>query len=97
MIGDPAFENLPPVFDVVEPVVEAAPPTIQLDLEELILALYKSSPSETSFFLRQVITRSENPMTVITLKRISSSFPAELQRELRDLLRPQRASSGKGG
>jgi hypothetical protein len=97
IIEDPYFENLPPIFDIVEPVMEAAPPTIQLDLQELILSLYKSSPSETSFFLRQVITRSENPMTVITLKRISSSFPAGLQSELRDLLRPQQASSGKGG
>jgi hypothetical protein len=97
MLTDPNFQNLPPVFDVLEPVVEAAPPTIQLDLEELVLALYKASPSETSFFLRHVLSSSENPMTAITLKRISSSFPAELQTELRDLLRPQRASSGKGG
>src|SRR5574339_1190522 len=46
MIEDPAFQNLPPVLDVVEPIIEAAPPLIQLDLEELILALYKASPSE---------------------------------------------------
>jgi hypothetical protein len=97
LIADPYFENLPPVFDLVEPVVEAAPPTIQLDLEELILALYKASPSETTFFLRQVLSNSDNPMTAITLKRISPSFPPELQTELRDLLRPQRLSRGKGG
>ncbi|HEY6074652.1 MAG TPA: DNA alkylation repair protein [Anaerolineales bacterium] len=87
MISDPAFQNLPPVFDVVEPLIEAAPPLIQLDLQELIQALYKASPSETSFFLRQVLTNSNNPMTAVTLKRISSSFPLELQSDLRDLLR----------
>ena len=97
MIEDPAFQNLPPVLDVVEPIIEAAPPLIQLDLEELILALYKASPNETSFFLRQVISASKDPMTVTTLKRISSSFPMELQNELRDLLRKQTTAPRKGG
>jgi hypothetical protein len=96
MISDPSFQNLPPILDIVEPIVEAAPAIIQLDLEELILALYKTSPSETSFFLRQVITNSENPMTVITLRRVASSFPAELQTDLRDLLRAPKTLPAKG-
>ncbi|MGE5250477.1 MAG: DNA alkylation repair protein [Bacteroidota bacterium] len=97
LIADPDFQNLPAVLDLVEPVVEAAPALIQLDLEELIVALYKASPEETSFFLRQVLTRSENPMTAITLRRISSSFPVELQSDLRGLLRNPKNLSAKGG
>jgi hypothetical protein len=97
MIADPDFQNLPPVLDILEPIIEAAPATIQLDLEELIQALYKASPSETSFFLRQVITRSKNPMTSTTLRRIASSFPLELQSELRDLMRAQKTLPNKGG
>lgn len=97
LIADPAFQNLPPVLDVVEPILEAAPTEIQLDLEELILALYAASPDETTFFLRQLLVNSTNPMTATTLKRIAASFPEELQSELRDLLRKQTSGSRKGG
>jgi len=87
MIADPEFQNLPPVLDLIEPIVESAPALIQLDLEALLLALYKASPTETTYFLRQALTRSENPMTRVTMRRISPAFPAELQMELRDLIR----------
>jgi hypothetical protein len=87
MINDSNFQNLPPVLEIVEPLVEAAPATLQLDLEDLILALYKASPTETTVLLRQVLTRSENPMTAITLRRISSAFPPNLAAELHDFLR----------
>ena len=56
MISDADFHNLPRVMDLIEPVVEAAPVIIQLDLQELILALYQASPGETSYFLRQLLT-----------------------------------------
>jgi len=97
LISDPDFQNLPPVLDIVEPVIEAAPSLIQLDLEDLIQALYKASPTETTYFLRQVLSESKEPMTVITMRRIASSFPLELQAELRDLLRSPNPLSTKGG
>jgi hypothetical protein len=87
MVADPEFENLPPVLDVVEPIVEAAPVAIQPDLEEFLLALYKASPAETSFFLQQILTNPENESARITLRRILPAFPADLQADLRDLLR----------
>ncbi len=93
MITDPDFENLPPVLDVIEPIVMAAPAIIQLDLEDLIIALYKASPIETTFFLRQVLTESENEMTRITMRRIFSSFPTDLQMELRELVRAKPLST----
>lgn len=95
MIEDPAFQNLPPVLDVIEHVVAAAPAAQQLDLEELVLALYKASPTETTFFLRQILTASENPMTAITFRRIASNFPAELRAELNEFLRPAPSQKGK--
>jgi hypothetical protein len=87
MIADTSFENLPPILDIVEPVIMAAPTTLQLDLEELIIALYRASPSETTFLLKQILTTTQNPMTAIALRRMSSSFPLDLQNELRDYLR----------
>jgi len=87
MIADSTFENFPPILDIVEPIIMAAPATVQLDLEELIIALYRASPTETTFLLKQVLATSENPMTAITLRRLSSSFPLALQNELREALR----------
>jgi len=89
MIADTSYTNLPPILDLVEPIIEEAPSTLQNDLADLIIALYRASANETTFMLKHILTTSENPMTVITMRRISTSFPPPLQRELRDLIRPQ--------
>lgn len=94
MVSDPEFENLPPVLSLIEPVVEAAPAALQIDLRDLILGLYKVAPEETTYFLRQVLSNSSNSMTAVTLRRISSAFPAELRAQLRDLIRPAPISKG---
>jgi len=94
MVTDPEFENLPPVLKLVEPIVEAGLPAVQLELKELILALYRAAPEETTYFLRQVLTNSGNSMTAITLRRISKSFPVELESQLHDLIRPTPISKG---
>ena len=89
MIADTKYENLPPILDIVEPIIEEAPSTIQNDLAELINALYRVSASETTYLLKHILSKTQNSMTVITLRRISSSFPPPLEKELHDLLRPQ--------
>jgi pimeloyl-ACP methyl ester carboxylesterase len=89
MIADTDFENLPAIFDIVEPIVEEAPTTLQNDLTDLIVTLYRASPNETIFMLKHVLTTTGNQMTAVTLRRISPAFPPPLQKELRDLLRPQ--------
>ena len=92
MIADSTFENFPTILDIVEPIIKEAPATLQLDLEELIITLYRASPTETTFMLKQILAESESPMTTITLRRISSAFPVALQNDLRDALR---AGSGQ--
>jgi hypothetical protein len=89
LLRDPEFHNLPPVFTLVEPVIENASSTLQNDLTDLLLALYKASPTETTYLLRQVLTRSQNPSTAVLMRRISPSFPPELSASLRELLRPR--------
>jgi hypothetical protein len=95
MIADAANANLPSIFDIVEPIIEEAPSTLQNDLADLIVALYRASANETTFMLKHVLANTQNPMTVITMRRIAASFPPPLQIELRDLLRPQPLSSLK--
>ena len=88
MIADATFENFPPILELVEPIIEAAPATLQNDLEDLIIELYKASPSETTFFLKQILSTSENEMTFISMRRISPSLPPALQAELKSFQRP---------
>jgi len=87
LVRDPEFHNLPPVFDALGPVVESAPGLIQNELAEMLTALYAASPRETTFFLRQVLTQSNSPMTATTLRRISPSLPKGLVQETGDLFR----------
>jgi len=86
-VEDPSFLNLPPLLKLIAPAIEAAPAKLQLEIEELVLALYKKSSTETAYFLRQVLTTSTDPMTAITFRRISPSFPPALKEELRDFIR----------
>ncbi len=95
MIADATNENLPTILDIVEPIIEEAPSTLQNDLTDLIVALYRASSNETTFLLKHILTNTQNPMTVVTMRRIATSFPPPLQKELRDLLRPQPLSTPK--
>ncbi len=93
-VSDPAFANLPPILRLLEPIVEAAPSKLQLEIEELVLALYKTYPTETTYFLRQVLSNSEDPMTAITFRRIAPSLPIALRRELQEFTRVKPPTNG---
>lgn len=86
-VQDPEFHNLPKLLDVVKPAVEAAPSSLQLDLEALILALHAASPTETAYFVRQVLLETGNPMTAVTFRRMSPAFPDDLKEEIREFIR----------
>src|SRR5512145_3501207 len=51
LISSPDFDNLPPIFETIGPIFKAPPAALQFDLEELLIALYTASPSETTYFL----------------------------------------------
>ncbi len=87
LIEDPSYENLPPVYEIVRPVIKNAPGSLQNEIAELINALYAASPVETIYFLKQVIASNTNPQTVTTLRRIMAAVPADLQAALRESLR----------
>ena len=84
---DSEFQNLPPLMKTAEPVVAEAPPKLQNLIEELILALYEATPTETAYFVRQVLMDSDNPMTTITFRRIAPSLPTALQEEIREFIK----------
>jgi hypothetical protein len=86
LISSPDFDNLPPIFEIVEPIIRAAPATLQFDLQELIIMLYEASPDETTYFIQQILKSTKSPMLAVALRRMSPEFPAELQSNLRDML-----------
>jgi hypothetical protein len=87
LISSPEFDNLPPIFEIVEPILKASPATLQYDLQELILTLYEASPDETPYFLQQILKGTKSPLPAIALRRMSPELPDELQSSLREMIR----------
>lgn len=87
LLRDPDFENLPPIYEMIRPVIEFAPPILQGELTELVNALYKSSPTETQYYLKQIILLSPNPQTRLTLRRMLPGMHPPLAEALRESLR----------
>lgn len=87
LLEDPAYENLPPVYNLLSPVIKSMPSIMQDDLADLINALYKASPVETTHFLRQVVTGATSPQLPVTLRRILPQLPANLRPVILDMVR----------
>lgn len=87
LVSSPDFDNLPPIFEIVDPIMKASPVTLQYDLQELIIALFEASPDETTYFIQQILKGTKNPNPSVVLRRMSPELPQELQSSLREMLR----------
>jgi hypothetical protein len=87
LISSPEFDNLPPIFEIVEPIIKASPATLQYDLQELIITLYEASPDETTYFLQQILKGTKSPLPAVALRRMAPELPTELQSSLREMIR----------
>ena len=87
LITSQDFDNLPPIFEIIEPIFKASPAALQFDLQELLAALYKTSPDETLHFVQHVLKGTKSPLLAVALRRMSPDLPADLQTHLRDILR----------
>lgn len=87
LISSHDFDNLPPIFEAVEPILKASPATLQFDLQELIIALFEASPDETTYFIQQILKETKNRLPAVALRRMSPELPHELQASLREMLR----------
>ncbi len=86
LISSAEFDNLPPIFETIEPILKAAPAALQSDLRELITTLYEASPDETTYFLQQILKGTKSPLPAVSLRRMSPQLPSELQVSLREML-----------
>lgn len=87
LVSSPNFDNLPPIFEIVEPIIKASPATLQYDLRELIITLYEASPDETMYFLQQILKGTKSPLPSVALRRMAPDLPTELQSSVREMLR----------
>lgn len=90
LISSAEFDNLPPIFETIEPIFKAAPAALQSDLRELITTLYEASPDETTYFLQQILKGTKSPLPAVSLRRMSPGLPQELQVSLREMLREKK-------
>ena len=95
LINSPDFDNLPPIFEIFEPILKSSPAALQFDIKELISALYNASPDETVFFLGQIVNRTKNTLPAVSLRRMSSDLPEDLQSSLREILRGRKQERRK--
>ena len=90
LITSSDFDNLPPIFEIVEPILKASPATLQSDLKELLSALYEASPDETIYFIQQILKETKNTLTATALRRMAPELPHELALSIRETLRQKR-------
>lgn len=86
MIADREFENLPRIFRMIGPLVQAAPNELQGELNRCLDTLARRSPSECAYFLRQMLSISGKSATARLVRRCLPVFPEELQAGLRKAL-----------
>ncbi|HEU0295464.1 MAG TPA: DNA alkylation repair protein [Anaerolineales bacterium] len=87
LISAPDFDNLPPIFEIISPILKASPTGLQFDIRELLIALYKKSPDETLYFVQQVLQSTKSELPGISLRRMLPDLPTDFQANLREILR----------
>lgn len=91
LITDPRYDNLPPIFDMLQPVLENAPASLQQELGQTLNALYRVSPVETVFFLRKTIRGSLRADAILTLRRTIPLLEKPLQPQVQEMIRQKSA------
>jgi hypothetical protein len=89
LIASPEFDNLPPIFEIISPILKASPAALQFDIQELLIALYRKSPDETLYFIQQALDTTKSNLPAIALRRMFPDLPHEFQNLLREILRDQ--------
>lgn len=86
LLQDERFENLPPVFTLLRPVLEAAPATLQPEIAAVLRLLFQRAPQETVFTFRRWLEENPNTELLRGLRRTFFSLSPPAQELLRGLL-----------
>jgi len=89
LVASQDFDNLPPIFEVISPILKASPGALQFDIQELLIVLYKKSPDETLYFIQQILNTTKSQLPAVSLRRMLPDLPQDFQSHLREILRDQ--------
>lgn len=87
LVADKAFENLPPVFAMLFPLVSRAPTALFNDLSTVLVKLAERTPTETVYFFRQLLSSPIGKNTPRLARRILPVLSIELQASLKSSLK----------
>ncbi len=87
MLNDPDQDNLPIIFDFLQPVIAKTDPHLAVTLLSIIETLAQKSESETVYFLKQIIKESSNPDLPRFIRRALPAFSEQAQLSLKNCLR----------
>lgn len=84
---DPAYENLPPLYDLLVPLLRSAPLPLFNDLGVLLATLARRAPVETAFFFRQVAASPIGKDTPRLIRRILPLLSESQQESVKSALK----------
>ena len=87
LVNDREFENIPPLFGMLFPLMRTASASIFNELAAVLTSLAKRTPTETVYFLRQILSSPTSPNTSRLARRILPDLTPELQENLKAALR----------
>ncbi len=90
--ADEAFENIPAVYRLISPLVQSAPTALHIDLQTALEALTRRSPTETAYFLRQMLSLASGPGTARLIRRCLPLFKEDQQNSLRAALQSHQST-----
>ncbi|MBG0770679.1 MAG: DNA alkylation repair protein [Anaerolineaceae bacterium] len=85
-LSDPQFQNLPALFRLISPFVRDPQPATSRELAHLLRSLAGVSPTETGYFLRQILSVTDSPEIKRLVSESLSGFPPELRKDLLPLV-----------
>ena len=86
LIQEPGFDNLPPIFRMLSPLVQTTPPALNADLQAVMEVLSRRSPTESAYFLRQTLNLSTGLATARLVRHCLPYFNPAQQASLRSAL-----------
>lgn len=93
VVEDPQFENIPAVLRMLGPLVQSAPTPLLSELHDLLSALTRRTPTESAYFLRQMISVSPEANTARLVRRCLPNFTPEQQNMLRSAIASARGAN----
>jgi hypothetical protein len=87
LIAQPAYEDLPVFFKLLDPLICEAPAVLRMDLIDVVETLARRSPRETAYFLQENLGFSMCTTTAWLIRQVLPVFPVEVRTSLRESLR----------